>query len=100
VVSNRRAIAASSRLRGRTLRVSPRNVKPKTFKVFLMAGKTSRGTYVYVSNNLPAVGDTIFVRKTAVGQHGDPETSRETAPVPARVTRVRAGVITAAEMPQ
>jgi hypothetical protein len=73
--------------------------KVKTFKVWLMAGAKTRGAYAYVSNVLPAVGETIVVRKTVIDEAGDAQMRMDTSPVPARVTRVRAGVITAAEMP-
>ena len=42
----------------------------------------------------PAIGDTIFVRRTELDDEGDWQTMK-TKPVPARVTRVRGGMIMA-----
>jgi hypothetical protein len=45
----------------------------------------------------PAIGETIFVRRTEPDDDGRWQTTKST-PVPARVTRVRAGTITAVDM--
>jgi hypothetical protein len=76
------------------------DMKVKTFKVWLIAGQKSLGAYAYVSRVLPKVGETIFVRKTVIDEAGDATLRMETSPVLARVTRVRAGIITADEMPE
>jgi hypothetical protein len=47
----------------------------------------------YESKAPPAVGETIFVRKMRLDDEGSWRTIRK--PVPARVTRVRGGMITA-----
>ena len=48
----------------------------------------------YVALELPMVGDTIAVQKTEQDDEGEWRTTK-TKPVSARVTRVRAGMITA-----
>jgi hypothetical protein len=51
----------------------------------------------YEGAALPSVGETIFVQKTDLDDDGGWQTMK-IKPVPARVTRVRAGMITAVNM--
>jgi len=67
--------------------------RTKTFKVWLVdRGNVERAHYHAAA--LPGVGETIFVRKTELDDDGQWQTMK-VKPVPARVTRVRGGVITA-----
>lgn len=86
----RRATHSLSKLRG-----GYPNRRMKTYRVFLMHGRQTRGTYEYTSSGLPEVGETIFVRRTEVDADGYSQPA-DTEPVPVRVNRIRAGVITAA----
>jgi len=52
----------------------------------------------YKSASLPAVGETILVRKMELDAEDSGRTA-ETEPVPARVTQVRGGTITATTDP-
>jgi hypothetical protein len=60
-----------------------------------MRGGRTQGTYAYKSIALPAVGETIFVQKVGADHQGDERILTAVPPVPAYVTRVRAGTITA-----
>jgi len=71
--------------------------RSKTFKVWLV----DRGIVLrahYQAPALPAIGETIFVRKTELDDEGGWKTTKKTKPVPARVSRVRGGMITAVNM--
>jgi hypothetical protein len=57
-----------------------------------------QGTYAYKSLALPAVGETISVQKVGTDHQGDERILTALPPVPACVTRVRAGTITASEI--
>ena len=63
-----------------------------------MRGGRTRGTYAYRSTDLPAVGETILVQKVETDVDGDQRILDALTPVPACVTRVRAGTITATEL--
>jgi hypothetical protein len=67
--------------------------RPRTFKVWLV-DKAEIVRAGYKSAALPAVGETILVRKLQLDDKGAWRTTR-TEPVAARVTRVRGGFITA-----
>jgi hypothetical protein len=64
--------------------------RTKTFKVWLVDGANVQRAH-YEGAALPSVGETIFVRKTDLDDDGDWQTMK-IKPVPARVTRVRAGM--------
>jgi hypothetical protein len=67
--------------------------RTKTFKVWLVdRGNVERAHYHAAA--LPGIGETIFVRKTELDDEGRWQTMK-IKPVPARVTRVRGGMITA-----
>lgn len=66
--------------------------------MWLIRDGRTQGTYAYRSTALPAVGQTIFVQKVETDQEGDPRILAASPPVPACVTRVRAGTITASEI--
>ena len=65
----------------------------KRFKVWLVDRANIQRAH-YQGAALPAVGDTIFVSRTELDDEGNWQTMK-TKQVPARVTRVRAGMITA-----
>jgi hypothetical protein len=67
--------------------------RTKTFKVWLIDGANVDRAH-YQAAALPAIGDTVFVHKTAPDDDGRWQTLK-LQPVPARVTRVRGGMITA-----
>jgi hypothetical protein len=68
--------------------------RKKTFKVWLVdKGEIHRGRYE--SAALPAVGDTILVRRMEIDAEGSWRPIRA-KPVSASVSRVRGGMITAA----
>ena len=67
--------------------------RTRTLKVWLV--NTEIGRAYYKSAALPAVGETILVRKMALDAEGSWRRTKS-PPVPARVIRVSAGVITAA----
>ena len=67
--------------------------RTRTFKVWLV--NTEIGRAYYKSAALPAVGETILVRKMTHDAEGSWRKTRTEA-VPVRVTRVSAGFITAA----
>ena len=53
----------------------------------------------YQGAALPAIGEMIFVRKTELDDDGDWQTmKKKPKPIPARVTRVRGGMITAVKI--
>ena len=68
--------------------------RTRTFKVWLV-DKADIGRAYYKSAALPAVGETILVRKMKHDAQGSWRKTR-TKPVRVRVTRVSAGFITAA----
>ena len=68
-------------------------LRTKTFKVWLV-DRAEILRAGYKSAALPAVGETIFVEKMALDGDGNWR-STKSKPVPARVTRVRGGFITA-----
>ena len=68
--------------------------RTRTFKVWLV-DKAEIGRAYYKSAALPAVGETILVRKMEHDGEGSWRRTRS-KPVPARVIRVSAGFITAA----
>ena len=68
--------------------------RTRTFKVWLV-DKAEIGRAYYKSKALPAVGETILVRKMKPDAEGSWRKTR-TQPVSVRVIRVSAGVITAA----
>jgi hypothetical protein len=70
--------------------------RTKTFKVWLVERTEVRHAH-YEGGALPAIGETIFVRKAEPGNDGRWKTMK-VKPVPARVTRVRGGMITAVTM--
>jgi hypothetical protein len=76
---------------GHSIRV-PRARVPKVIKVWVIRAEIGRidGSYVHEALTYPGVGDTITVRNRASDQ-------AERDELRVRVTRVRAGVITATE---
>jgi hypothetical protein len=68
--------------------------RTRTFKVWLV-DRAEIGRAYYKSAALPAVGETILVRKMKLDAKGSWRKTR-TEPVPVRVTRVGAGFITVA----
>ena len=70
--------------------------RTKTFKVWLVESTSIQRAH-YKAATLPALGETIFVRKAEPDDEGHWQTMK-IEPVPARVTRVRAGMITAVKM--
>ena len=70
--------------------------RTKTFKVWLLNEANVERAH-YEAAALPAVGETILVRQTEPDDDGTWRTMK-TKPVRARVTRVRAGIITALYM--
>jgi hypothetical protein len=67
--------------------------RTKTFKVWLVDRANVQRAH-YEGAALPSVGETIVVRKTELDDEGDWQTMK-IKPVPARVSRVRGGMITA-----
>ena len=67
--------------------------------MWLIRDGRTQGTYAYRPTALPVVGETILVQEeTETSQKGDPRILTASPPVPASVTRVRAGTITASEI--
>ena len=66
----------------------------RIFKVWLV-DRAEIGRAYYKSATLPAVGETILVRKMTLDPKGSWRKAK-TKPVPVRVTRVGTGFITAA----
>jgi hypothetical protein len=70
--------------------------RTKTFKVWLVESTSIHRAH-YKAAALPAIGETIFVHRAEPDDEGRWQTMK-TKPVPARVTRVRGGMITAIAM--
>ena len=71
--------------------------RTRTFKVWLVDTANVQRAH-YQAPALPAIGETIFVRKTELDEDGGWKTNKKTKPVPARVSRVRGGMITAVKI--
>jgi hypothetical protein len=72
--------------------------RTRTFKVWLVDTANVQRAH-YQGAALPAIGEMIFVRKTELDDDGDWQTmKKKPKPIPARVTRVRGGMITAVKI--